>query len=126
MQNATNQETLQVVESLMLVEPICFTTVNDEISIRITENSGPELILEDGTRIIFSSFTQYYSFISDKHEAIYDTKTRILNIGKLNELYFVKSDDVVDIKYRQKNVYHADLYVDDSLNPANIYRLYTM
>jgi hypothetical protein len=122
MNNTQNgEDILKVEKSLMTVEPICFKSVNDKVDVRINENSGPELVLEDNTRIIFSSFSQYYKFISDPSK-IYNVSKKTFNIEQMNDLYFTDDDTVDMIQYRHLDVYHVDLYMFD----APIYRLYMM
>ena len=124
MQNFQNEGLVIVDTMLTKAENVCFKSTNEIIDVRITENNGPELICNDGSHIIFSSYSQYYSFISNKHEKVYDTDTKILDTEKMDNLYFVKDDDVVDVIYRNKMVFRVGLYyIDDQTAP--IYKFYT-
>lgn len=69
-----------------------FISANDLISVNI-EGRGPELLLADGSSLIFASDAQYYTIISDS--SIYTLPGQIIDMDTLNLKYGCKSDDVV-------------------------------
>ena len=97
---------------------LSFTSANDKIKINITNNDGPELILEDGSNLIFNSIIGYYKTISNAD--IYNTEDNSINMNNFKENYFKDSDDVVNVKYRNRNITSVETYEFDS---AKIIRL---
>lgn len=121
--NYQNDTTVKVISMLTQAEKVAFKTANEIINVRIDENNGPELELSDNTIIIFESYSQYYSFISNKGEKIYDTVTKVFDVEKMNQLYLQKEDDVVDVIYRNNPIYRVGEYHIDG-SPAPIYRFF--
>ena len=121
MLNQPNEEDLLKVEQMFVQAcPIAFKTANEIFDVRINEYNGPELYLSDGSKIIFSSYSQYYKIISNRNdEKIYDVTTKSFNLKKMNDLYLSMSDDCVDVVYENDNVYRVDLYY---IMDAPIYR----
>lgn len=100
---------------------IAFNSANDIISVRVTENYGPCIALDDNSKILFNSPEQYYSVLTDLCVYNTDTVKFHLDLDKFKELYFVDSDDVVDVIYENENVYRVELY-NMGNNFAPIYR----
>ena len=66
-------------------------TVNKKISANIKSTNGPELALEDGSRLLFSNPSQHFRVMTDKDIS---TNPQEINIDKFSEKYFVVYDDV--------------------------------
>lgn len=125
MLNFQNDDNLVHVDSMLVkAENICFKSANEIISVRISENNGPEFVCADGTHVIFASYSQYYAFISCKGEKVFDPDTQMLDIKKMNDFYLTKEDDAVDVIYRNQEVYRVGLY-NIPEHPAPIYKFYT-
>ena len=73
-----------------------FETVNKKISVNVKSSNGPELALEDGSRLLFMSPSQHFRVMTDKEIS---TDAKEINIDKLREKYLVEHDDANFVKY---------------------------
>lgn len=86
-----------------------FTSANDKIKVQVSSNYGPELILEDGSSMIFNTVVGYYKVISNSD--IYDMTNNSINIDYLkSSSYFKDSDDVIGVEYRNEPVNMVETY----------------
>ena len=78
-----------------------FETVNKKILVSIKSSNGPELALEDGSRLLFMSPSQHFRVMTDKDIS---TNAQEINIDKLREKYFVDHDDVNFVRYDSSTI----------------------
>ncbi len=78
-----------------------FETVNKKISVNVKSSNGPELALEDGSRLLFMSPSQHFRVMTDKDIS---TNAQEINIDKLREKYFVDHDDVNFVSYNGSTI----------------------
>jgi len=83
---------MNVVGKRLKSKEMHFVSANDLIRVDIDGN-GPELLLADGSSLIFASDIQYYSIISDS--SVYTIDGQIINIDVLELKYANKRDDTV-------------------------------
>ena len=98
-------------------EAIEFNSVNDLIHVKITEDNGPILILEDSSMVIFSNASTYFNLINTG--AI---NNGTLNISVLDLQYQHINDDTPDIYYNSREIIEVTKYDYD--NNLFIYRLF--
>ena len=98
-------------------EAIEFNSVNDLIHVKITEDNGPILILEDSSMVIFSNASTYFNLINTG--AI---NNGTLNFSVLNLQYPHINDDTPEIYYNSREINEVTKY--DCCNNLFIYRLF--
>ena len=91
------------------VEPICFCSINEEINVRLVSNNGPELYLEDGSFIMFTSTNQYMNFVNNTK--IYDPEKKEFDIDKFYNDYYQIGDDLPDIIYKNQVISRVEEFV---------------
>ena len=94
-----------------------FNSVNDLIHVKITEDNGPILILEDSSMVIFSNASTYFNLINTG--AI---NNGTLNFSVLNLQYPHINDDTPEIYYNSREIIEVTKYDYD--NNLFIYRLF--
>ena len=98
-------------------EAIEFNSANDLIHVKITENNGPILILEDSSMVIFSNVSTYFNLINTG--AI---NNGTLNISILDLQYPHIHEDTSEIYYNSREIIEVTKY--DCGNNLFIYRLF--
>lgn len=98
-------------------EAIEFNSVNDLIHVKITEDNGPILILEDSSMIIFSDVSTYFNLI-----ATGAINNGTLNISILDLQYPHIHEDTPEIYYNSREIIEVTKY--DCGNNLFIYRLF--
>ena len=103
--------------SMTKCEAIEFNSVNDLIHVKITEDNGPILILEDSSMIIFSDICTYFDLTTAG--AI---SNGALNISILDLQYPHIHEDTPEIYYNSREIIEVTKY--DCGNNLFIYRLF--
>ena len=98
-------------------EAIEFNSANDLIHVKITEDNGPILILEDSSMVIFSNASTYFNLINTG--AI---NNGTLNFSVLNLQYPHINDDTPVIYYNSREIIEVTKF--DCGTNLFIYRLF--
>lgn len=93
----------------LFVNPICFCSINEEINVRLISDNGPELYLDDGSFVMFTSTKQFMNFV---HNAkIYNPDKKEFDIDKFYNKYFQIADDLPDVIYKNKVISRVEEYI---------------
>ena len=98
-------------------EAIEFNSANDLIHVKITEDNGPVLVLEDSSMVIFSDASTYFNLTANG--AI---SNGTLNISILDLQYPHIHEDTPEVYYNSRDIIEVTKY--DCGNNLFIYRLF--
>lgn len=98
-----------------------FRSLNDiiKVNIPITNNYGPELELEDNSRLIFGDTKDFINILNNRKDIINERENTI-NMDILDK-YIEKSDEVGMGKYKNIPIIKASEYNFDGIYLLRIY-----
>lgn len=92
-----------------------FKSANETIDVKISTLYGPELTLEDNTVIVFTDSSVYYNLLTNGCISEDGIDVDAFKIMSTN----IKQDDVANVKYEDKSIYHVTIY---TIYDTEVYR----
>ena len=92
-----------------------FKSANETIEVHVTTSFGPELSLENGTVLVFTDASLYYTLLTNGCITEKGIDLDTLKIMSTN----IVDDDVSGVLYEEINIIHVTIY---TINDSIVYR----
>ena len=111
------EDSKNICSTAIKAKAIEFKSVNDIIDVKITDDDGPELILEDDSIVVFTNHATYFDLLIKG-----GIKDNMINISVLDLLFKHEHDDAPEVYYDNKQIIEVTKYTCN--NNDNIYRFF--